>query len=78
MFRLRGDAVVMQLVLTGGLTEAKAVFTMEPIFNGDESIDKTHLVAKLIRFSGAVIIFAAITGSLFMQEDEKLIADEDS
>jgi hypothetical protein len=40
-------------------------------------LDKTSSVAKLIRFSGAVITVAAAIGAIFFANGkEKLIADE--
>ena len=78
VFVYAGDAVVMRLVLTGGLTGSEGGFhDWNYLLTETDLLDKTQLIAKIIRFSGAVIIVAAITGSfIYAGEDEKLTADE--
>lgn len=72
------DAVVMQLVLTGGLTGSEGGFhDWNYLLTETSLLDKTSLVANLIRFSGAIVIVAAAIGAVFYANgNEKLYADE--
>ncbi len=72
------DAVTMQLVLTGGLTGNEGGFhDWNYLLSETGLLDKTALIAKLIRFFGAIVIIAAaIAAIIFANGDEKLIADE--
>jgi len=78
VFVYANDAVVMQLVLTGGLTGGEGGFhDWNYLLTETNLLDKTSSVAKLIRFSGAVITVAAAIGAIFFANGkEKLIADE--
>jgi hypothetical protein len=78
VFVYANDAVVMQLVLTGGLTGSEGGFhDWNYLLNKTNLLDKTSLVANLIRFSGAVVIVAAAIGAVFYANgSEKLFADE--
>ncbi|MGI8884954.1 MAG: hypothetical protein ACR2IA_12005 [Pyrinomonadaceae bacterium] len=80
IFVYANDAVVMQLVLTGGLTGSEGGFhDWNYLLSETGLLDKTSLVAKLIRFCGAIVTVAAAVGAIiFANGDEKLIAGENT
>jgi hypothetical protein len=71
------DAVVMKLVLLGGLTGSEGGFhDWNYLLTATGLLDHTKLVAGLIRLAGTIIIFAAIAGSfLYAVKEEKILTD---
>ncbi len=80
VFVYANDAVAMQLVLTGGLTGSEGGFhDWNYLLSETGLLGKTSLIAKLIRFSGAIVTIAAAIGAIiFANENEKLITDENN
>jgi hypothetical protein len=71
------DAVVMQLPLLSGMTGSEGGFhDWNYLLTETGMLDKTVLVAKIIRFSGTLIIFAAILGSfLYSVKGEEILGE---
>src|SRR5829696_6851867 len=72
-----GDAVVMQLPLLSGVTGSEGGFhDWNYLLTETNLLPKTPLIAKIIRFSGNLVIVAAIIGSfLFAREGEEIISE---
>ncbi|HLL99612.1 MAG TPA: hypothetical protein VK400_01040 [Pyrinomonadaceae bacterium] len=74
------DAVVMQLPLLSGLTGAEGGFhDWNYLLTETGLLHQTPLIAKIIRSTGTLIIFAAIPGSFLyaVKGEEILTADRD-
>lgn len=73
------DAVVMQLPLLSGLTGSEGGFhDWNYLLTATNLLDKTALVAKIIRFTGTLIILAAAVGAFFFaRTNESILADEE-
>ena len=71
------DAVVMQLPLLSGLTGSEGGFhDWNYLLTETGLLNKTAVVAKMIRFAGNLIILAAIVGSFyFAREDEEIVSE---
>ncbi|HEX8248237.1 MAG TPA: hypothetical protein VF599_08710 [Pyrinomonadaceae bacterium] len=73
------DAVVMQLPLLSGLTGAEGGFhDWNYLLTETGLLGSTPVIAKIIRFTGTLIIFAAIIGSfLYAVKGEEILTDTD-
>ena len=73
------DAVVMQLPLLSGLTGAEGGFhDWNYLLTETNLLDKTYLIAKIIRFTGTLIIIAAAIGAfVYARKGEELVSDID-
>jgi hypothetical protein len=73
------DAVVMQLPLLGGLTGAEGGFhDWNYLLTETDLLDKTNLIAKLLRFTGTVITVAAAIGAfVYARQGEELLTNEE-
>jgi hypothetical protein len=71
------DAVVMQLPLLSGLTGSEGGFhDWNYLLTETGLLASTPLVAKIIRFTGTLVIFAAIAGSfLYAVKGEEILTD---
>ena len=71
------DAVVMQLPLLSGLTGAEGGFhDWNYLLTETGFLDKTHLVAKLLRFTGTLLTVAATVGAfIYARKGEDLVSD---
>lgn len=71
------DAVVMELPLLSGVTGSEGGFhDWNYLLTETGLLNKTPLVAKIIRFAGNLIIIAAIIGSFyFAREGEEIVSD---
>lgn len=71
------DAVVMQLPLLSGLTGAEGGFhDWNYLLTEMNLLDKTYLIAKIIRFTGTLIIVAAAIGAfIYARRGEELVSD---
>lgn len=71
------DAIVMELPLLSGVTGSEGGFhDWNYLLTETGLLNKTPLVAKLIRFAGNLIILAAIIGSfLFATEGEEIVSE---
>ena len=73
------DAVVMQLPLLSGLTGAEGGFhDWNYILTETGLLDKTNLIAKLLRFTGTLLTVAAAIGAfVYAREGEEILTDEE-
>lgn len=71
------DAVVMELPLLSGVTGSEGGFhDWNYLLTETKMLPKTELIAKVIRFVGNLLIFAAIVGSFyFAREGEEIVSD---
>ncbi|MGI9034823.1 MAG: hypothetical protein ACR2GD_02175 [Pyrinomonadaceae bacterium] len=71
------DAVVMQLPLLSGVTGSEGGFhDWNYLLTAMNLLDKTALVAKIIRFTGTLIIIAAAIGAfVFARKGEAIVSD---
>lgn len=71
------DAIVMQLPLLSGLTGAEGGFhDWNYLLTETGFLDKTHLVAKLLRFTGTLLTVAAAVGAfIYARTGEQLVSD---
>ena len=71
------DAVVMQLPLLSGITGSEGGFhDWNYLLTETGLINSTPTVAKIIRFTGTIIICCAIFGSIFYaQKGEEILSD---
>lgn len=74
------DAVVMQLPLLSGVTGSEGGFhDWNYLLTETGLIDKTYLIAKIIRFTGTIITVAAAIGAfVYARKGEQLITEPDS
>ena len=71
------DAQVMQLPLLSGLTGAEGGFHDWNYLLGETGwLDKTYLIAKILRFIGTVITFAAAAGAFFYAKSDEALIEE--
>ena len=73
------DAVVMQLPLLSGLTGAEGGFhDWNYILTETGLLDKTNLIAKLLRFTGTLLTVAAAIGAfVYARQGEEILTDEE-
>lgn len=73
------DAVVMQLPLLSGLTGAEGGFhDWNYLLTETNLIDKTYLIAKILRFIGTVITVAAAIGAfVYARKGEEILTDKE-
>ena len=73
------DAVVMQLPLLSGLTGAEGGFhDWNYLLTETGLLDKTKLIAKLLRFTGTIITVAAAIGAfVYARDGEEILTDEE-
>lgn len=73
------DAVVMQIPLLSGLTGAEGGFhDWNYLLSETGLLGSTHLIAKMLRFTGTVLIFAAAIGSfIYARKGEEIVSDID-
>jgi len=71
------DAVVMQLPLLSGLTGSEGGFhDWNYLLTETNLLSSTQLIAKMIRFSGTILIVAAAIGSfVYATKGEEIISD---
>ena len=71
------DAQIMRLPLLSGLTGAEGGFhDWNYLLTETNLLDKTHLIAKIIRFLGTFITVAAAIGAfVYARKGEELITD---
>ncbi|MEP6925517.1 MAG: hypothetical protein ABI954_13700 [Pyrinomonadaceae bacterium] len=71
------DAVVMQLMLTSGLTGSEGGFhDWNYLLSATGLLGQTKVIAGLIRFSGtAIIILGAVGAFLYATKGEKILSD---
>jgi len=72
------DAVVMRLVLTSGFTGSEGSFhDWNYMLTETGLLDSTYVVAKILRFSGTLIIIGASVAAVFLafREPEKDVQD---
>ena len=71
------DAAVMQLPLLSGVTGSEGGFhDWNYLLTEMNLLDKTALVAKIIRFTGTLLIIAAAVGCfIFARKDETIMRD---
>jgi hypothetical protein len=71
------DAVVMQLPLLSGVTGSEGGFhDWNYLLTETGLLTHTPLIAKMIRFTGMIIIFAAIFSSIFYaRQGEEIVSD---
>lgn len=74
------DAVVMQLPLLSGMTGSEGGFhDWNYLLTETGLIDKTYLIAKIIRFTGTLITVAAAIGAfVYARKGEELVTELDS
>lgn len=74
------DAVVMQLPLLSGLTGSEGGFhDWNYLLTETGLLEKTYLVAKILRFTGTLITVAAAIGAfIYARQDEEIITELDS
>jgi len=72
-----GDAQVMRLPLLSGLTGAEGGFhDWNYLLTEAGLLDKTYLIAKIIRFLGTLITVAAAIGAfVYARKGEELVSD---
>lgn len=73
------DAVVMQLPLLSGLTGSEGGFhDWNYLLSETNLLDKTYLIAKIIRFVGTLITIAATIGAfVYARKGEEILSDVD-
>ena len=73
------DAVVMQLPLLSGLTGAEGGFhDWNYLLTETGTLDKTYLIAKILRFTGTLITVAAAIGAfVYARKGEEIVSDID-
>jgi hypothetical protein len=73
------DAVVMQLPLLSGLTGSEGGFhDWNYILSEMNLLDKTYLIAKIIRFLGTLITIAAAIGAfVYARKGEEIVSEID-
>ncbi len=73
------DAVVMQLPLLSGLTGAEGGFhDWNYLLSETNLLDKTYLIAKIIRFTGTLVTVAAAIGAfVYARKGEELVTEID-
>lgn len=73
------DAIVMQLPLLSGLTGSEGGFhDWNYLLSETNLLDSAPLIAKILRFSGTVLIVAASVGAfIYATKGEKLVSDTD-
>lgn len=73
------DAAVMQLPLLSGLTGAEGGFhDWNYLLTETNLLDKTYLIAKIIRFTGTLITIAAVIGAfVYARKGEEIVSDID-
>ena len=73
------DAVVMQLPLLSDLTGAEGGFhDWNYLLSETNLLDKTIVIAKIIRFTGTLITLAAITGAfVYARKGEEIVSETD-
>ena len=73
------DAQVMQLPLLSGLTGAEGGFhDWNYLLTETGLLDKTYLIAKILRFTGTVITVGAAIGAFaYARQGEELLTDEE-
>ena len=71
------DAIVMELPLLSGVTGSEGGFhDWNYLLTETGLLPRTQLVAKMLRFVGNLIIFAAIIGSfVFAREGEEIVSE---
>lgn len=71
------DAQVMQLPLLSGLTGAEGGFhDWNYLLTETSLLDKTYLIAKILRFVGTIITIAAAIGAfVFATKGEEIVSD---
>ena len=71
------DAQVMQLPLLSGLTGAEGGFhDWNYLLSETNLLDKTYLIAKILRFTGTVITVAAAIGAfVYARQGEELVSE---
>ncbi len=71
------DAQVMQLPLLSGLTGAEGGFhDWNYLLSETNMLDKTYLIAKILRFTGTVITIAAAIGAfVYARQGEELVSE---
>lgn len=71
------DAIVMQLPLLSGLTGAEGGFhDWNYILSETNLLASTQLIAKMLRFSGTILIVAAAIGSfVYATKSEQIVSD---
>ena len=71
------DAQVMQLPLLSGLTGSEGGFhDWNYLLSETNLLDKTYLIAKILRFTGTLITIAAAIGAfVYARQDEKLVTE---
>jgi hypothetical protein len=74
------DAVVMQLPLLSGLTGSEGGFhDWNYLLAETGLLDSTPLISKIIRFTGTLVVLAAVVGTfLFANKGEKIVSDIES
>ena len=77
VFVYANDAIVMQLPLLSGVTGSEGGFhDWNYLLTETGLLAQTPVVAKIIRFTGTIIIFAAILGSfVFARKGEEIVSD---
>lgn len=70
------DAQVMQLPLLSGLTGAEGGFhDWNYLLSETNLLNQTSFIARLIRFAGTLVTFAAIAGAFFYaRQDEEILS----
>ena len=73
------DAVVMQLPLLSGLTGAEGGFhDWNYLLTETNLLDSTKLIAKMLRFTGTILIIAAGVGAfVYATKGEKLLTESE-
>ncbi len=73
------DAQVMQLPLLSGLTGAEGGFhDWNYLLTETNLLDKTYLIAKILRFVGTLLTIAAAIGAfLYARKGEEIVSDVD-
>ncbi len=71
------DAQIMQLPLLSGLTGAEGGFHDWNYLLGETNLlDKTYLIAKILRFTGTLITVAAAIGAfVYATQGEEIVSD---
>ena len=71
------DAVAMQLPLLSGLTGAEGGFhDWNYLLTETNLIDKTYLIAKILRFTGTILTVAAAIGAfVYATRGEEIVSD---
>ena len=73
------DAQVMQLPLLSGLTGAEGGFhDWNYLLTETNLLDKTYLIAKILRFTGTLICVAAAVGAfVYATKGEEIVSDKE-